>query len=86
MQFHPLALSDAFLIHLDLLKDERGHFARTFCEKEFASQGLSSNFPQCNLSYNRKRGTLRGMHFQMAPHEEAKLLRCVRGSIFDVID
>lgn len=65
--------------------DHRGFFARTFCEKEFESHGLNSRFVQCNVSFNRFNGTLRGMHFQAAPYEEAKLIRCNRGAIYDVI-
>jgi dTDP-4-dehydrorhamnose 3,5-epimerase len=65
--------------------DRRGYFARTYCEQEFASHGLNSSFVQCNVSFNKLKGTLRGMHFQTAPYEEAKLIRCTRGAIYDVI-
>ncbi len=66
-------------------EDERGYFARTFCRREFESHGLNPQFVQCNVSFNKRKGTLRGMHFQAPPYEEAKLLRCTRGAIFDVI-
>jgi dTDP-4-dehydrorhamnose 3,5-epimerase len=65
--------------------DRRGYFARTYCQQEFASHGLNSSFVQCNVSFNSLKGTLRGMHFQAAPYEEAKLIRCTRGAIYDVI-
>lgn len=65
--------------------DQRGFFARTYCEREFESHKLNSHFVQCNISFNKLRGTLRGMHFQTRPHEEAKLIRCTRGAIYDVI-
>lgn len=70
---------------LEPARDERGFFSRSWCSKEFAEQGLNANLVQCNLSYNERKGTLRGMHYQLPPHEEVKLVRCVRGSIFDVI-
>ncbi len=66
-------------------EDHRGYFARTFCQEEFAAQGLKTHFVQCSVSFNKARGTLRGMHFQAAPREEAKLIRCTRGAIHDVI-
>jgi len=65
--------------------DERGFFARTFCERELEQHGLPTRFPQCNLSRNRRRGTLRGMHYEATPSAESKLVRCVTGAIFDVI-
>ena len=67
------------------IEDERGFFARSFCEKEFSERGLNPRVVQCNVSFNRRRGTLRGMHFQAAPHEEAKLVRCTAGAIWDVM-
>lgn len=85
MKFHPMELNGAFLIEPDRREDERGFFARTWCRDEFAAHGLNPNLVQCNISYNTHKGTLRGMHFQAAPHEEAKLVRCTRGTIFDVI-
>lgn len=85
MRFVELRLPGAFLVELEPHADERGFFARAFCEKEFAARGLVARYPQCNLSRNRRRGTLRGMHYQAAPHQEAKLVRCVAGAIHDVI-
>jgi dTDP-4-dehydrorhamnose 3,5-epimerase len=83
--FRATKLEGAFLIEPERKEDERGYFARTFCEREFAGHGLRSRFVQCNTSFNRRKGTLRGMHFQTAPHEEAKLVSCTRGAIYDVI-
>jgi dTDP-4-dehydrorhamnose 3,5-epimerase len=77
-------LRGAFVVDLDLLRDERGHFARTFDAAEFAAAGLDPAVVQCNTSFNARRGTLRGMHYQAEPDGEAKLVRCTRGSIFDV--
>ena len=81
MKFSKTSLRDAVLIDLDKREDERGFFARTFCAEEFANAGLATSFPQANHSYNAKAGTLRGMHFQKAPHGEVKLVRCVAGAI-----
>jgi len=83
--FRATKLEGAFLIEPERKEDERGYFVRTFCEREFAEHGLQVRFVQCNLSFNRRQGTLRGMHFQAAPHEEAKLVSCTRGAIYDVI-
>jgi len=66
-------------------EDERGFFARAFCQKEFSELGLEPRFVQCNISYNKKKGTLKGMHYQAHPHEEAKLVRCSSGAIYDVV-
>jgi len=85
MLFTETRLKGAYVIELERLEDERGFFARTFCRKEFESHGLNPNFVQCNISYNKKKGTLRGMHYQAAPYEEAKLVRCTMGGIYDVI-
>ncbi len=85
MIFTPLKISGAFLIGVERLSDERGFFARTFCESEFATHGLCTNWPQTSISFNAKKQTLRGMHYQAAPHEEVKLVRCTRGVAFDVI-
>ena len=85
MQFHPTTLRDAWLIQLEAARDDRGFFARTFCVDEFAAHGLETNYPQHSISYSAHRGTLRGMHYQRAPHSEAKLVRCVKGDIWDVI-
>jgi dTDP-4-dehydrorhamnose 3,5-epimerase len=83
--FSPTKLAGAIIVEIEPHPDERGFFARSFCEREFAERGLCARYPQCNISYNRQRGTLRGMHFNRAPHEEAKLVRCQAGSIYDVI-
>jgi dTDP-4-dehydrorhamnose 3,5-epimerase len=85
MRFLETRLPGSFLIELERHEDERGFFARSFCEREFAAQGLVTRYPQCNLSRNRRRSTLRGMHYQAAPHREAKLVRCTTGAIYDVI-
>ncbi len=85
MRFVETGLSGAWLIEPDLISDERGFFARTYCRNEFAEMGLNPNLVQCNISYNKVRGTLRGMHFQKTPHEETKLVRCTQGGIYDVI-
>lgn len=85
MKFIPTALAGAYAIEVDRLEDERGFFARTFCRDEFTDKGLTASFPQCSISFNTRKGTLRGMHFQERPHDEAKLVRCTRGAIYDVI-
>lgn len=85
MIFHQTQLNDAWLIELELRGDQRGFFARTMCRDEFARHGLVSEFVQQNTSFSAQRGTLRGMHYQVRPHAEAKLVRCIRGAIVDVI-
>ena len=85
MKFSPLNIEGAFLIELDLHVDERGFFARSFCEEEFENAGLWSRYPQHNLSYNENAGTVRGLHYQKSPHEEVKVVSCIKGAIFDVI-
>ena len=85
MIFTETNLKDAFVIDLEKVADKRGFFARTYCEREFRSHGLNPRVVQCNASFNHLKGTLRGMHFQAAPYEEAKLIRCTRGSIYDAI-
>lgn len=85
MIFTELDLPGAYVIDLEPHRDERGFFARTWCRREFWDHGLETRIAQCNLSYNRRRGTLRGMHYQAPPHGEAKLVRCVRGALLDVI-
>lgn len=85
MIFEETILKGAFIIKLEPFQDARGFFARSFCKKEFEKQGLNSNIMQCNISYNKKKGTLRGMHYQIAPHEEAKFVSCTNGLIYDVI-
>lgn len=84
MRFEPTVIVGAFVVEVAEAHDERGMFARTFCADTFARHGLSSSFPQCNVSLNHKRGTLRGLHYQIAPGEEAKLVRAVCGRVFDV--
>jgi dTDP-4-dehydrorhamnose 3,5-epimerase len=78
-------LPGAFLVDLELLTDDRGFFARAYCLDEFTAHGLSTPLRQCSVSYNARKGTLRGLHCQAAPHEEHKLVRCTAGAIFDVI-
>ena len=85
MIFKETALQGAYIIEMEAFEDERGYFARTFCSNEFAALGLNSNVAQCSISYNALRGTLRGMHYQVEPHAETKLVQCVRGSLYDVI-
>ena len=85
MIFTQTSLKGTYIIEPERLEDERGFFARTFCRKEFKTYGLNPNFVQCNISYNRKKGTLRGLHFQAKPYEEAKIVRVTRGIIYDVI-
>ena len=85
MQFESLPLAGAFLIRPTRHTDERGYFARTFCRQTFVERGFADCALQCSVSYNSKAGTLRGLHFQRPPHEETKLVRCVRGAIFDVL-
>jgi len=78
-------LGGAFIIEPERHEDDRGFFARTWCQREFESHGLESRLVQCSESLSRKKGTLRGMHYQAFPHEETKLVRCTSGSIYDVI-
>ena len=85
MIFLPTHLGDAYILELERLEDERGFFARAWCQREFEARGLNPRLVQCNVSFNRTRGTWRGMHYQVAPWEEAKLVRCTRGAICDVI-
>lgn len=85
MIFTQTKLKDAFIIELKKLEDERGFFARTWCKKEFEDHDLNTNLVQVNVAFNKKCGTLRGMHYQVAPYEETKLIRCTKGAIYDVI-
>ena len=85
MIFKETPLRGAFLIELEKREDERGFFARAFCEKEFAAHGLAPRFVQANNSLSKPKGTLRGMHYQLAPKAETKLVRCIRGALFDAI-
>lgn len=84
MIFTELSLPGVFLIELEAHTDERGFFARTFCTAEFEEHGLNLAIAQCSISFNDRRGTLRGMHYQAQPFSESKLVRCTRGSIYDV--
>jgi dTDP-4-dehydrorhamnose 3,5-epimerase len=83
--FKETEIKGAFLIEPEKSQDQRGYFARIWCQRELAAHGLDSRLAQCSVSYNRKRATLRGMHYQVAPHQESKLVRCIRGAIHDVI-
>lgn len=85
MKFEPLSIPGAYVVVLEPLEDERGFFARSWCRSEFEARGLNPRVEQCNISRNRERGTLRGMHYQVAPHAEAKLVRCTRGAVYDVV-
>ena len=85
MRFEQSPLPGAFVVDLDRKDDERGFFARTFCHDEFAEHGLVADYAQSSVSFNKRKGTLRGMHFQKKPHEETKLVRCTMGAIYDVI-
>jgi dTDP-4-dehydrorhamnose 3,5-epimerase len=85
MTFLETKISKVFEIHPDLVHDERGFFARSWCQKEFALHGLNPRLVQCNISGSSRKGTLRGIHFQAAPFAEAKLVRCTRGAIYDVV-
>ena len=85
MKFLPTALPGVLLVDIEAIEDERGFFARSFCREEFAAHGLTPDLVQCSVSWNRRKGTLRGMHFQAPPHEETKLVRCTSGAIFDVV-
>ena len=85
MKFLETPLPGAFVIDIEPIEDERGFFARTFCRQEFESRGLNPNLVQCSISFNRRKHTLRGMHFQAKPHEEAKVVWCAAGAIHDVI-
>lgn len=85
MRFTETELKGAFFVEPELFEDERGYFTTTFCRKEFEEHGLNPDLVQAHISYNRRRGTLRGMHYQEPPCAQAKLVRCTRGSIFDVI-
>jgi dTDP-4-dehydrorhamnose 3,5-epimerase len=85
MRFEPTGLPGALVVEVEYRRDDRGFFSRTFCVDEFAAQGIELPVVQCNVSFNARRGTLRGMHYQVEPKAEIKLVRCTRGAIFDVI-
>ncbi len=85
MIFHETKLQGVFEIHLEPKSDERGFFARAWCQKEFENKGLNSKLVQCSISFNSRKGTLRGMHYQAPPYAESKLVRCTKGAIYDVV-
>ncbi len=85
MIFNETKLKGAFIIELEKLEDERGFFARTWCKDEFEAQGLNTRLVQINVAFNKKRGTIRGLHYQVSPYEETKLIRCTKSAIYDVI-
>jgi dTDP-4-dehydrorhamnose 3,5-epimerase len=85
MIFTPAPLAGAFVIEPEPVEDERGFFARSFCRETFAARGLNPYVVQCSISFSRRRGALRGLHYQRAPHQEAKVVRCTAGALYDVI-
>jgi dTDP-4-dehydrorhamnose 3,5-epimerase len=85
MHFHETKLPGVFEIQVEPHRDDRGFFARSWCQKEFAAHGLNPGLLQCNVSFNKRKGTLRGVHFQAPPYAEAKLVRCTKGAIYDVV-
>lgn len=85
MDFIETELKGAYIVKLTPIEDERGFFARSFCKREFEKHKLEFSVTQCNISYNKKKGILRGMHYQKKPYEEAKLISCIKGAIYDVI-
>jgi dTDP-4-dehydrorhamnose 3,5-epimerase len=85
MLFEPLDIAGAFVVTPELIGDERGFFARSWDRRDFTDRGLNDAVAQCNISFNHSKGTLRGMHYQVPPHEESKLVRCTKGAIYDVV-
>jgi dTDP-4-dehydrorhamnose 3,5-epimerase len=85
MIFTETKIKGVYIIEPELLTDERGFFARSFCKEEFQKYGLETDIVQCNISCNKKKGTLRGMHYQVPPYEEEKIVSCTKGSIYDVV-
>ena len=85
MRFFETPLKGAYIVETEIVKDDRGFFARAWCKNEFEQNGLNANLVQCNMSFNEKIGTLRGMHYQEEPYGEIKLVRCIKGAIYDVI-
>jgi dTDP-4-dehydrorhamnose 3,5-epimerase len=85
VRFSETGVAGAYLIEIERKGDDRGYFARSWCRSELEARGLSARIEQINVGFNRLRGTLRGMHFQVAPHAETKIVRCTRGSVFDVV-
>jgi dTDP-4-dehydrorhamnose 3,5-epimerase len=84
MKFLPTKIDGVWIVEMERHSDNRGWFAQTWTPKEFAANGVNSKLANCSVSFNLRRGTMRGMHYQIAPHQEAKLVRCTRGAIFDV--
>lgn len=85
MTYEQTKLAGVVLVHMEPKADERGFFARSWCQKEFASRNLETKLVQCSISFNRRKGTMRGMHYQADPHWEVKLVRCTQGAIYDVV-
>lgn len=85
MIFTPLEIDGAWIIDLEARSDERGFFARGWCSEEFGEHGIDPGFVQCNISFSHRTGTIRGLHYQRAPHDGGRLVRCIRGALFDVI-
>ena len=85
MIFVPTTIEGCWIVKAERKQDDRGYFARTWCRREFAEHGLNPDLAQCSVAYNRRKGTLRGMHFQKPPHAECKLVRCTKGSVYDVV-
>ena len=85
MTFHQMKLPGVFQVHLEPRSDDRGFFARSWCQREFEEHGLNPRLSQCNVSFNARKGTLRGMHYQAAPNSETKIVRCTQGAIYDVV-
>lgn len=85
MNFRPAEIAGAYVVEIEKIEDERGFFARTFCRKEFGNAGLIARIAQCSVSFNKRTGTLRGMHLQVAPNAETRLVRCTRGAVYDVL-
>jgi dTDP-4-dehydrorhamnose 3,5-epimerase len=85
MIFHATRLPGVFEIHLELKPDERGFFARSWCESEFEGNGLKPRVVQCSISFNTRKGTLRGLHYQTTPYQETKIVRCTMGALYDVV-
>ena len=85
MIFKETAVKDALIIELEKFTDDRGFFARGWCAKEFEANGIAKPFVQANVAYTKKRGTIRGLHYQVSPYEESKLIRCVKGALYDII-
>jgi len=85
VKFQQTRVAGAYVVDLEPAADDRGFFARVWCANELADHGLSARIAQCSISYSRRKGTLRGLHYQVAPHEETKLVRCIRGAVYDVV-